>query len=80
MLRCFRCCGAKNEQPADHGGRWRSKSKSNDEILTDASTFSVKEQQRNLEKALEEEKKASREAKKVVEWVKQQSARMEALE
>ncbi|XP_074583711.1 uncharacterized protein LOC141839780 [Curcuma longa] len=73
MLRCFRCCGAKSE-PLGDGGRW----KSNDEILTDFSTFSVQEQQRNLEKALEEEKKASREAKKVVEWVKQQSARMEA--
>nr|XP_010933051.1 uncharacterized protein LOC105053541 [Elaeis guineensis] len=54
-------------------GRWGS----SEEILTDFSTFSLKEQQRNLKKALKEEEKASREAEKVVEWVKQASARID---
>ncbi|KAF8412599.1 hypothetical protein HHK36_000568 [Tetracentron sinense] len=49
----------------------------NDEILSDMSTFSVKEQQQRLKKALKEEEKISREAEKVVEWVKQESARMD---
>ncbi|XP_020263691.1 uncharacterized protein LOC109839611 [Asparagus officinalis] len=47
------------------------------EILTDFSTFSLKEQQLKLKKAMEEEEKASREAASVVEWVKQASARMD---
>ncbi|XP_010941059.2 uncharacterized protein [Elaeis guineensis] len=48
----------------------------NDEILSDVGTFSMKEQQRKLKKALKEQEKASREAEKMVEWVKQASARM----
>ena len=48
-----------------------------DEILSDMSTFSVKEQERRLKKALKEEKRVSREAEKVVQWVKQESARMD---
>ncbi|XP_075641133.1 uncharacterized protein LOC142612852 [Castanea sativa] len=55
------------------GKRWGK----NDEILSDLSTFSVKEQERKLKKALEEEEKISREAEKVVKWVKQESARMD---
>lgn len=54
--------------------RWEK----NDEILSDLSTFSVKEQERKLKKALEEEEKISREAEKVVKWVKQESARMDS--
>ncbi|KAI4327931.1 hypothetical protein L6164_020339 [Bauhinia variegata] len=49
----------------------------NDEILTDTSTFSVKEQERRLKKALEEEDRVSREAERVIQWVKQESARMD---
>lgn len=47
-----------------------------DDILSDLGTFSMKEQQRKLKKALKEQEKASREAEKMVDWVKQASARM----
>ncbi|XP_043696035.1 uncharacterized protein LOC122646527 [Telopea speciosissima] len=49
----------------------------NDEILSDMSTFSLKEQQKKLKKALKEEDKITQEAEKVVEWVKQASARID---
>ncbi|KAJ1431174.1 hypothetical protein SESBI_07416 [Sesbania bispinosa] len=49
----------------------------NDEILSDISTFSVKEQERRLKKALEDEARASREAERIVQWVKQESARID---
>ncbi|OIW10736.1 hypothetical protein TanjilG_27682 [Lupinus angustifolius] len=49
----------------------------NDEILSDMSTFSAKEQEKRLKKALEEEKRASIEAERVVQWVKQESARID---
>ncbi|XP_042503291.1 uncharacterized protein LOC122080397 [Macadamia integrifolia] len=49
----------------------------NDEILSDMSTFSLKEQQKKLKKALKEEEKVTREAEKVVDWVKQASARID---
>ncbi|XP_043687162.1 uncharacterized protein LOC122638320 [Telopea speciosissima] len=47
-----------------------------DELLSDWSMFSPKDQQKKLKKALKEEEKVAREAKKVVEWAKQASARM----
>lgn len=50
----------------------------NDELLSDVSTFSVKEQERRLKKAVEDEKKANVEAERVVQWVKQESARIDA--
>lgn len=49
----------------------------NDEILSDMSTFSVKEQERRLKKALEEEEKVSKEAERVAQWVKQESAKID---
>lgn len=49
----------------------------NDEMLSDMSTFSVKEQEKRLKKALEEEEKVSKEAERVVQWVKQESARID---
>ncbi|ESW30102.1 hypothetical protein PHAVU_002G124800 [Phaseolus vulgaris] len=48
-----------------------------DEMLSDRSTFSVKEQEKRLKKALEEEEKVSKEAERVVQWVKQESARID---
>lgn len=54
--------------------RWEK----NDEILSDLSTFSVKEQERKLKKALKEEERVNKEAERVVQWVKQESARMDA--
>ncbi|KAE9613230.1 hypothetical protein Lalb_Chr05g0215321 [Lupinus albus] len=50
----------------------------NDEILSDMSTFSAKEQEKRLKKALEEEKRVSIEAERVVQWVKQESARIDS--
>ncbi|CAJ2646966.1 unnamed protein product [Trifolium pratense] len=52
--------------------------KTNDEILSDMSTFSVKEQEKRLKKALEEEKKVSIEAERVVQWVKHESSRIDS--
>jgi nucleoid DNA-binding protein len=52
--------------------------KKNDEILSDMSTFSVKEQEKRLKKALEEEKKVSIEAERVVQWVKQESSKIDS--
>lgn len=49
----------------------------NDEVLSDLSTFSGKNQQKLLKKALKEEEKISKEAEKIVKWAKQASARME---
>lgn len=49
-----------------------------DELLSDLSTFSVDEQERRMKKALKEEERVSREAERVVQWVKQESARMDA--
>ncbi|XP_072963805.1 uncharacterized protein [Typha angustifolia] len=84
MLCCFRCSSKttsgkkgrndvmKHDLEADEG--WGH----NEEILTDFSTFSLKEQQRKLKKARKEEAEASRAAEKVVNWVKQASARIDA--
>lgn len=47
----------------------------NDEFLSDLSTFSTKEQQKMLKKAMKEEEKISREAEKIVKWAKQASSR-----
>ncbi|CAJ1930886.1 unnamed protein product [Sphenostylis stenocarpa] len=50
----------------------------NDEMmLSDRSTFCVKEQEKRLKKALEEEERVSKEAERVVQWVKQESARID---
>ncbi|XP_030515264.2 uncharacterized protein LOC115728993 [Rhodamnia argentea] len=47
-----------------------------EDMLSDMSTFSVKEQERRLKIAREEEERARREANKVDMWVRQESARM----
>ncbi|PSR93595.1 Pullulanase [Actinidia chinensis var. chinensis] len=62
--------------PPDHAGKSSDWGK-NDEMLSDMSTFSVKEQKRRLKKAKEEEEKVVKEAERVVQWVKQESARMD---
>ncbi|XP_017700571.1 uncharacterized protein LOC103716667 [Phoenix dactylifera] len=80
---CFGCSAKKesnikSSSSGVQGSRLdRGRRGSSEEILTDFSTFSLKEQQKNLKKALKEEEKASREAEKVVEWVKQASARID---
>ncbi|KAM7490775.1 hypothetical protein LguiA_033696 [Lonicera macranthoides] len=54
------------------------KGQNEETILSDVSTFSVEEQERRLKMAIDEEQRISREAERVVNWVKQQSARMDA--
>ncbi|XP_010266375.1 PREDICTED: uncharacterized protein LOC104603909 [Nelumbo nucifera] len=49
----------------------------NDEILSDMSTFSAQEQEKRYKKAKEKEKEIQQEAKKVMNWVKQASSRMD---
>lgn len=47
-------------------------------MLTDLSTLSVEEQERRLKKAKEAEERACREAERVVQWVRKESARFDA--
>ncbi|RDY05502.1 hypothetical protein CR513_10655, partial [Mucuna pruriens] len=56
----------------------KKKSKENwgHELLSELGSFSMKEQQKILKKAMKEEEKVSREAEKIVQWAKQASARM----
>lgn len=48
----------------------------NDGFLSDLNTFSVKEQEKILKKAMKEQEKVSREAEKIVKWAKQASMRI----
>ncbi|KAL9447758.1 hypothetical protein AB3S75_015267 [Citrus x aurantiifolia] len=48
----------------------------NDEFLLDLNTFSVKEQEKILKKAMKEQERVSREAEKIVKWAKQESMRI----
>jgi nucleoid DNA-binding protein len=60
---------------SDHQAEW----KKNDKILlSDISTFCVKEQEKRLKKELQEENKVSIEAEKDVQWVKQESSRIDS--
>ncbi|WOK92708.1 hypothetical protein Cni_G01399 [Canna indica] len=49
-----------------------------DDVLAELGVRSLKEEQRKLKKALKEQEKVMREADKMVKWVKQASARMNA--
>nr|GMC59293.1 uncharacterized protein LOC109169767 [Ipomoea batatas]GME16323.1 uncharacterized protein LOC109169767 [Ipomoea batatas]GME20138.1 uncharacterized protein LOC109169767 [Ipomoea batatas] len=51
--------------------------KSDAEFLSDLSTFSKKNQEKLLKKAMKEEEKINREAEKIVQWAKQASARID---
>lgn len=50
---------------------------SDNEILTDLSTFSLKSQRKQHKKAVKEEQKVNQDAEDLVKWVKQASARMD---
>ncbi|XP_017427144.1 LOW QUALITY PROTEIN: uncharacterized protein LOC108335623 [Vigna angularis] len=76
---CFCFFSSKKSVVVGRNGRSSSKDvqwEKNDEMLSDRSTFSVKEQEKRLKKALEEEEKVSKEAERVVQWVKQESAKI----
>ncbi|KAK9276060.1 hypothetical protein L1049_005591 [Liquidambar formosana] len=77
---CF--CFSSNPKTSDRKKKKKSIDEEKDwgtseQILSDMSTFSVREQERRLEKAMKEEERVSKEAERVVEWVKQESARMD---
>ncbi|QCD90930.1 hypothetical protein DEO72_LG4g1891 [Vigna unguiculata] len=69
---CLWCSPKKKEQKKKGKENW------GDEILSSLGSFSMKEQQKILKKAMKEEEKVSREAEKIVQWAKQASSRMKA--
>ncbi|KAI3965039.1 hypothetical protein MKX01_013970 [Papaver californicum] len=50
------------------------------ELISDLTSFSLKEQKKNLKKVMREQEKINREAEKIVEWAKQASSRIEVSE
>lgn len=78
---CFWCSPKKglNKKGKENRGvsmgmKW---GKDDDEFLSDLSTFSSKNQEKLMKKAMEEQEKINREAEKIVKWAKQASARMD---
>ncbi len=78
---CIFWCSPKKASQSPH----QKKSKENgldywggmdDDFLSDLTTFSTKQQQKLLKKAMKEEQKISQEADKIVKWAKQASARL----
>ncbi|EOA28763.1 hypothetical protein CARUB_v10024995mg [Capsella rubella] len=75
----YLCCSAKPDTTRSTTGntsdqRWQT---GDNNLLSDASTFSVKEQEHQLKMARLEEKRLAREAEKFNKRVKQQSARFD---
>lgn len=54
---------------------WKSKSTS-DELFSDLSVFSTKEQEKIMKEVMKEEEKVNREAEKIVKWAKQASMKI----
>ncbi|MED6142949.1 hypothetical protein PIB30_002236 [Stylosanthes scabra] len=75
---CFWCSPKKDSRKKSKEVDWSvvGWDKDDDEFLSDLGSLSSKKQQKILKKALKEEQKISREAQKIVEWAKQESARM----
>ncbi|KAH7515104.1 hypothetical protein FEM48_Zijuj11G0160700 [Ziziphus jujuba var. spinosa] len=76
---CFWCSPKKNssrKSKENRGSVLDFDCSIGDETFSDLGTFSRKEQEKILRKALKEEEKISREAEKIVKWAKQASARM----
>lgn len=69
---------AKNEKNNEVSNSGNVEWGKNDEILSDMSTFSVKEQEKRLKKALEEENKVTIEADRVLQLVKRESSTINA--
>ncbi|KDP39732.1 hypothetical protein JCGZ_02752 [Jatropha curcas] len=73
---CFWCSpkrASKKKNKENCNVIWSGK---NDEFLASLNSFSVKEQQKMLRKAMKEEERIDREAEKIVKWAKQASDRM----
>ncbi|KAF5472140.1 hypothetical protein F2P56_008880 [Juglans regia] len=76
---CFWCSPKKathNNSKENHGTGIDLDWGKNDEYLSASRSFSTKQQQKMLKKAMKEEEKISREAEKIVKWAKQASARL----
>ncbi|XWS62306.1 hypothetical protein CRYUN_Cryun07bG0199100 [Craigia yunnanensis] len=73
---CFWCYPKRLSKKRNKGNRVVDTALDSDEFLSDLATFSVKEQQKMINKAIKEQDKVSREAEKIVNWAKQASARM----
>ncbi|XP_022772182.1 uncharacterized protein LOC111314833 [Durio zibethinus] len=73
---CFGCSPKRLFKKQDKAYRVPGTALDSDEFLSDLATFSVKQGQKMLRKALKEQDKISREAEKIVSWSKQASARM----
>ncbi|XVF13800.1 hypothetical protein REPUB_Repub08aG0239000 [Reevesia pubescens] len=73
---CFWCSPKKLSKKHNKENRVLDTALGSDEYLSDLATFSFKEQQKMLNKAIKEQDKISREAEKTVNWAKQASARM----
>ncbi|KAG5060821.1 hypothetical protein JHK87_001850 [Glycine soja] len=65
----------KKEEEKEKKKKKKSKQNWGDDLLSELGSFSRKEQQKMLKKAMKEEEKVSREAEKIVQWAKQASAR-----
>ena len=71
------CCFWYSSKKSEH----RKKRKSSPEVslsnMEDVNLFSVEEQDRMLKVAMKEEERISKEAERVVNWVRQESTRMD---
>ncbi|KAL5550787.1 hypothetical protein UlMin_000963 [Ulmus minor] len=77
---CFWCSPKKGSSRRKSKENWEIDSdldwSKHDELLSDLGSFSIKEQHKILKKAMKEQQKISREARKIVKMAKQASARM----
>ncbi|KAK4338128.1 hypothetical protein RND71_042615 [Anisodus tanguticus] len=75
---CFWCSlkkGSNKKGKENRGVKWGKDD--DDDVLSDLSIFSSKNQEKLMKKAMEEQEKINREAEKIVKWAKQASARMD---
>ncbi|TMW93539.1 hypothetical protein EJD97_011526 [Solanum chilense] len=77
---CFWCSpkkGFSKKGKENKGASMELKWGKDDELLSDLSIFSSKNQEKLMKKAMVEQEKINREAEKIVKWAKQASARMD---
>lgn len=77
---CFWCSpkkGSNKKGKENRGVNMGLKWGKDDNLLSDLSTFSSKNQEKLMKKAMEEQEKINREAEKIVKWAKQASTRMD---
>ncbi|KAF7809520.1 serine/arginine repetitive matrix protein 2 [Senna tora] len=77
---CFWCSPKKKSKENWGSANFVGLDPNGDELLSDLGSFSSKHQQKLLKKAIKEQEKINREAEKIVQWAKQASKRMSALD